>query len=147
MVMASSAVPNAPMTPSFGSTETSSSFDAMARSEEAKISQLAPDSVLVYLTASPDAIRERMQTEPRPTSRFREEDIEQVSERFANEFGHTLIRRRMTIDTTDASPEQTFAEFLTKMGPHFTTADRIRLLSQPLINAEIAALSGASERS
>ncbi len=116
----------------------------MARSEESKIAQLAPDSVLVYMTASPDAIRERMRAEPRPTSRFREEDIERVNERFAQEFGSTLIRRRITLDTTDSTPEHTFADFLTRMGSHFTLADRVRLLSQPLLDAEIATLANTA---
>jgi len=117
---------------------------AMARHEESKIEHLAPDSVLVYLTASPDVIRERMRAEPRPTSRYREEDIERVGDLFGHEFANTLIRRRITLDTSDTTPEQTFAAFLTRMGPHFTLADRVRLLSQPLINAEIEAHSCAA---
>ncbi|MGH2562452.1 MAG: hypothetical protein ACRDJH_25620, partial [Thermomicrobiales bacterium] len=98
----------------------------MARANDAKVMSLAPDTVLVHLTASPEAIRERMRSEPRPNSRVREEDIEVIRDRFAAEFASTLIRRRITLDTTNSTPGEALREFLELMGPHFTQADRVR---------------------
>lgn len=99
----------------------------MARSHDAEVMTIAPDTVIVHVTASPDVIRERMRAEPRPRSRVREEDIETICDRFAEEFRSTLIRRRITIDTSTSTPEGTFQEFLRKIEPHLTLADRLRL--------------------
>jgi thymidylate kinase len=108
----------------------------MARSHDAEVMSLAPDTVLVYLTATPEAIRERMRAAPRPDSRVREEDINIICDRFATEFASTLIRRRVTVDTTNSSPEETLREFLQRMGPHFTYADRTRVISHAALREQ-----------
>jgi thymidylate kinase len=127
----------APVYFGFGGPDEYADRHKMARSEEAKISHIAPDTVLIKMTASPEAIRERIRAEPRPTSRYREEDIAMIGERFDHEFGSALIRRRFTLDTTGTTPEQTFAEFLTKLEPHLTVTDRLRLLTHSLVTPEM----------
>ena len=57
----------------------------------------------------------------------REEDVELVLGRFREEFAASLIRNKMALDTTSATPEETLAEFVEKMGPFFTGADRERM--------------------
>jgi hypothetical protein len=119
----------APMYFGFGGPDQYADRQRMARHHDAEVMSLAPDTVLVHLTASADAIRQRRRAEPRPTSPIRDEDIEQISDRFANEVAGTLIRRRITLDTTDSTPDETLKAFLIGMQPHLTTADRMRLLS------------------
>jgi hypothetical protein len=119
----------APMYFGYGGPGENADRRIMARSHDAKVMSLAPDTVLVHLTASPEAIRERMRLEPRPGSRLRDEDIEVICDSFAAEFAGTLIRRRIALDTTNATPHETFEAFLENMGPHVTTADRLRLVS------------------
>jgi thymidylate kinase len=110
---------------------------SMARSHDSEVMHIAPDTVLVHLTASPDVIRERMRAEPRRTSRVQDADIERISARFTEEFSHSLIRRRFVLDTTSSTPEETLREFLKQVEHHLTSADRLRILSH-------GALSGAS---
>ena len=107
----------------------------MARGHDNHVNDMAPDTVLVHLTASPERIRERMDAEPRPISPFRDEDIEHVLDRFAEEARQSLIRRRITLDTTNSTPEETIAEFRQKMEPHLTDRDRLRLLAHKAINS------------
>lgn len=100
----------------------------MARHHDMEVAKLAPDTVLVHLTASPEVIRQRMQAAPRSRSRFRDEDIEQVLERYQEEFASTLLRRHFTIDTSATTPDELRAQFLTKMQGHITPADHTRIL-------------------
>jgi shikimate kinase len=107
---------------------------AMARSHDAEVMALAPDTVIVHVTADPEVLRARMRAEPRPNLPLKEEDLEEIRDRFAEEFGHTLIRRRITLDTTDSTPEATFRELMGKLGQHLSAADRLRLSGGPLVS-------------
>mgnify|MGYP000527027937 CR=1 FL=1 len=106
----------------------------MARHHDADVNVLAPDTVLVHLTASPDVIRERMRAEPRPTSPFREEDIERVRDAFAEEYADAMFRRKITLDTTESTPEQTLKELIDQLHPLFTSADTLRILNHRALN-------------
>lgn len=106
----------------------------MARGHDSEVMVLAPETVLIHLTASPKTIRQRMHAEPRPRSRFREDDIELVSDRFAEEAASSLFRRKITLDTSETTPEQTLRECLQALEPHLTSADRLRLLSHDMLS-------------
>ena len=73
---------------------------------------IAPDVVLVLVTANAEVIRCRMAAEPRDTT------------------DDSLLEHRFTIDTTDATVEGAFQEFLSKMEPHLSEVDRRRLGSE-----------------
>ncbi len=107
----------------------------MARGHDNHVNDMAPDTVLVHLTASPEKIRERMSAEPRPISPFRDEDIEHVLDRFAEEASHGLFRRKISLDTTNSTPEETLAEFKRKIESHLTDRDRMRLLAHKALTA------------
>lgn len=109
---------------------------ALARAHDAEVMATAPDTVLVHLTATPETIRERLRADPRPGSRFQEGDIEEIRARFATEFAGSLIRRRIALDTTGATPEETLRAFLQRMAPHLTQADRVRVLSHAALIAQ-----------
>jgi hypothetical protein len=55
-------------------------------------------------------------------------DIELVLARFEEEVQASLIQKRIVLDTTDVTPEQTFAEFKAKYEPFLSNADLLRRL-------------------
>lgn len=100
----------------------------LARSCEMDVARKAPDTVLVHLTASSEVIRKRLEDEPRPRSRFRAEDIEHILERYQEEADSTLLRRVVSLDTSDTTPEELFEAFLRNMHGHITPDDYTRML-------------------
>ena len=120
----------------------------LARHFEEQILERAPETVLVLVKASPDVIRRRMSANVVPDAAtveaqrkskpfgeptrgvVREQDVEFVLDRFQEEFNASLIKNKMVLDTTDAAVVETLAEFVEKMGPFFTDADRRRMSLQ-----------------
>ena len=104
----------------------------MARYVERMILQQAPQTVLVLLKASPQVIRQRMEASPHPAPDeptrgvVQAKDIEYVLPRFEEEFQWSLLKNKITLDTTSATIEETFAEFLQKHEPYMTDADKKR---------------------
>jgi hypothetical protein len=101
----------------------------MARSVEAHIMEVAPDTVLVLVKASPKVIARRIKENPHDRALVKENDIERVLQRFEEENERTFIRRKFTLDTTSVSVEESLAEFVDKFEPHMTEADRLRILT------------------
>ncbi len=134
----------APMYYGYGGEGEYAERSSFARSIEKRIMELGPDTIMVLLKASPDAIAERMQKSPnvrdqrgeRPAI-LQEEDIEPALEGFEREFGKTLIRKRITIDNTDTSPDETLEEFASQVERLLSQADRLRILTnQALLSPE-----------
>jgi len=90
--------------------------------------KVAPETVLVLLKTSPDVIASRMIENPHTNGVLRKEDIEYVLGRFEDEFRRSLIKKRITLDTSTATVEDTLAEFDVKIQPYLTRADRLRML-------------------
>ena len=88
--------------------------------------RMAPGTVLVLFKAEPAAIARRMRETPHPHQIVQEADIEHVLARFEEEFAASLITRRIVLDTTVASVEETLSEFIEKYEPFHTAADRQR---------------------
>lgn len=83
-----------------------------------------PDVVLIHVTASDEAIRQRMQADPHEYPIIKEDDITELKERFSAEIDASLFTkkgRRIVLDTTDKTPQESLDELL--------------LLSEPLITA------------
>ena len=104
----------------------------MARLIEGHILELAHDTVLVHVKASPEAIRERMKREPREFGVVKEKDVEYILQRFEEEHERSFLRQKIEIDNTDLTPEQTLARFVEEVQPHLTEADRARILTRTL---------------
>lgn len=104
----------------------------MARLIESHLLELAPDTVLVLVKASAEAIRQRMAGEPREFGVLKDEDVEYVLQRHEEEFKRSFIRRKIEIDNTDLTPEQTLARFVEEIQPHLIEADRARILTRTL---------------
>jgi hypothetical protein len=98
-----------------------------ARVWDAELMGMAPDTVLVLMTASVEVVRQRMEDNPRPRSVLQPQDAEQVLKGFQEEYDSSLILRRFTLDTARSSEHETFRAFLLKMWPHLSQTDRLRL--------------------
>ena len=117
----------------------------LARHYDSEGMATAPDTVLVHLTASPEAIRERLRVSPGGHGRFDERDVETVLDRFNAEFASSLMRRKLALDTTSATPEETLQSFLNQMAGFWSSADRLRMLSRGVVQprpADLAASMG-----
>ena len=60
------------------------------------------------------------------------EDTELVLNRFEAEYENSLLTYRFDLDTTNASVEETMAEFARKVKPYITPEDRLRMLTRDL---------------
>ena len=95
---------------------------------EIRFARFAPETVLVHVKASPQIIRMRMRDDPHPSEVIRESDIEFILKRFGDEVAKSTIRHKIAVDTSNASVDESIAEFSKLMEPHFTEIDRIRIL-------------------
>ena len=94
------------------------------------INQFAPETVLVLVKASPDAIRDRMAKRPHKRGVLQHGDIEFVLRRFDEEFDQSALPNKLVIDTTDTTVEGSVAEFASRIGPFLTDRDRQRMTSK-----------------
>ena len=88
--------------------------------------EFAPETILVLLRASPEAIRERMRAAPRPDGVPREEDVEMVIELFEEQYASTELRQKLAIRTSGVTVEESVAEFADRVEPFLTDEDRRR---------------------
>ena len=105
-----------------------------ARHLEELIVRFAPDTVLVLVKAAPEVISRRMKESPHQNGVLREDDVELVLQRFEEEDKSSLIENRITLDTTDTTPEETVSELVEKLDPFLTEADRVRMLTHQVIH-------------
>ena len=101
----------------------------LARLIEHRIMELAPDTVLILVKASPEVIARRMKESPHPLGLLQEKDIGRVLRRFEEESQRSLIRNKFTLDTSTSPVEETLAQFVLEIEPHLTEADRLRILT------------------
>ena len=85
-----------------------------------------PDLVLIHVTASEEAIRQRMQEAPHEYPVVRAEDIADLRRRFDDEIEKSLFTHRgrlIQIDTTESTPQQSLDELLLKSEPLITQGE------------------------
>ena len=102
----------------------------ISRLLEQRILQFRPDAVLILVEAAPDVIRKRMAASPHPYPVVPEEDVEQIIQRFEEEFENSLIRQRFRLDTSTATVAESVAEFAARIQPYLTESDLLRLTLQ-----------------
>ena len=73
-----------------------------------------------------------MEEEPRRNGVLQAGDVEYILGRFEEEYEGSQIANKITLDTSDSTVESTLAEFVGKMEPYFTSADRLRMISRKL---------------
>ena len=99
----------------------------IARMLEQRIVQLRPDAVLILVQASPAVIRKRMVEDPHPYPVVPEGDVENIIQRFEEEYENSLLRHKFKLDTSAATVTETVAEFADKIQPYLTESDLLRL--------------------
>ena len=99
-----------------------------ARTLDEAVMRVAPDTVLVLLRASPDAIGKRLRKDRHAHGPLAEADIEAVLQRFEEEFERSRIRRKFALETTACSAQETLQQFMQEMEPHLGDRDQRALL-------------------
>ena len=94
-----------------------------------------PDIVLIHMTASDAAISERMHDSPHQYQIIQEKDISEIKQRFEEEVNKSLFTqkgRRIVLDTTGKSPQESLDELLEQTEPLITIGElAIRSLPVP----------------
>ena len=106
-----------------------------ARSVEREMIEKAPETLLVMMTASADAIAERMRRNPHRRGLLKEKDVDRVLQRFKEEYDASLFLYKFALDTTDSTPEKTLSRFVEEVQPHLTDSDRMRILTRQALRA------------
>ena len=88
--------------------------------------EVAPETVLVLLTASTEVICERMRVSLRPDHIPREDDVEMVVRLFQDQYDESELSRKLEIHTSGVTVEESVAEFSRKIEPFITQKDRQR---------------------
>ena len=89
--------------------------------------EFAPETVLVLVKASPEVIRRRMNESPHQRQVIEDKDVELVLQSFEEAFEASTIPQKITLDTSESTPEKTLAEFIGKAEPYLTERDRSRM--------------------
>lgn len=101
--------------------------ERMARSIELEIMEQAPDTVLVFVKASPKIIADRMKKTPHKRTVLKPDDIDETIEAFEQHVSNSLLRYKITLDTSNSPVADTMAEFVEKIEPHLSQSDRLRI--------------------
>jgi hypothetical protein len=103
-----------------------------ARHLEHRLLKVAPETVLVHVQATPEAIAQRMRENPHRHAVLHERDIAYVLERFREEVWKSLIPNRITLDTSAVTVQETLTAFIDRIEVFLTLHDRLRMLSRRL---------------
>ena len=68
-----------------------------------------------------------MNESPHQRQVIEDKDVELVLQRFEEAFEASTIPQKITLDTSEATPEKTLAEFTEKVEPYLTERDRARM--------------------
>jgi hypothetical protein len=94
---------------------------------ENMIMKYGPETILLLVTASRETIARRMKESPHPNGILRKEDIDVALQQFAKGFAASRIPKKLTIDTTDRTVQESVEEFARTVTPLLTDTDRRRL--------------------
>ncbi|HVY21059.1 MAG TPA: hypothetical protein VHA70_13410 [Bauldia sp.] len=97
----------APLYYGYGEDGTFSDRRRRAREWDAEALRLDRQTALLLVEASPEQIRARMTRDPDPHCPLRQQDVELVLGRFAQEYENSLIPNRLRLDTSHATPADT----------------------------------------
>ena len=100
---------------------------ASNRQYEKQILEMAPDTILVLVTASPEAIRQRMKDNPHLNGALQDADVERVLDRYEEEFSDSLLIQKTRLDTTSATIQESTGEIIEKITALMTDKDKQRI--------------------
>ena len=101
------------------------------RHYEEQILELAPDTILVLVTASAEAIRQRMKDNPHLEGALQDADVERVLERHEEEYADSLLLHKTRLDTSSATIEESTDEIIEKITALMPEKDRQRIRGGP----------------
>ena len=101
----------------------------VSRQIEQRMLKFQPETALIHVLASPEVIRRRMKESPHQSPVLKEEDVEQVLQRFQEEVDTSMIGSKITLDTRSATVDESVTELVAKLEPFFSNTDRLRLLT------------------
>lgn len=91
--------------------------------------ELPHDTILVLLTASPEAIAKRMAADPHEYQVIKMEDTPLLLEKFNEEYRASAIHAKIQIDTTELTPDQVLEEFLRQARARYLASeDLLRIM-------------------
>jgi len=93
--------------------------------------ELPKNTILIHLTSSEASIAERMEAEPHEYQVIKRADIPMLLSKFEEEFTASTIHSKITINTTNKTPEQVLDEFHRLARPFLPTDDLIRMHMNP----------------
>ncbi|MBT4976467.1 MAG: hypothetical protein HOL51_11435 [Gemmatimonadetes bacterium] len=93
-------------------------------------SEMPDDAILVHLHARPEVIAQRLDEAPHPHTIIKPDDVPMLLDRFAEEYRTSWIRHKVSIDTSDLTPQQLLDAFFKESNAHFNTRDALLLLDQ-----------------
>ena len=76
--------------------------------------EMPKNAILVHLTATPEVIQKRMETDLHEYSLIKKEDIPMLLDGFQQEFDASLIPNKIQIDTSDLAPAELLQTFLSE---------------------------------
>ena len=98
-----------------------------------EIMEQAHETVLINVTAPADIIRRRMTENPHERGVLKEQHVESTLERFDHHFSHSLLRNKMTLDTSETTVEETMRQFVEMIEPHLSDSDRLRIQTRSIL--------------
>jgi len=122
----------APLYYGYGAPNEYGDREQAARTTEASLLEIARDTVLILLKASPEVIRARMKADPHANALVTDGDVEKVLAAFEDQHTRSLLRKKIVIDNTDQTVSESLADFVTQIQPFLTHADRSRILTRNL---------------
>ncbi len=116
----------APMYFGYGTQGSAHDREVVMHQWERTILRFTEDTVLVHVSADTDVIGQRMHDDPHENQVIAEGDIDKVKARFAELVDWSLLGNKITVDSS-VSVADTMAEFVRKIEPFLTDADRSRM--------------------
>ncbi len=100
-----------------------------------------PDVVMIHVTASDEAIQQRMEENPHEYQIIKSADIPKLKQRFQDEIDKSLFTqkgRTIVLDTTDKTPTESLDELLLLSEPHITFGElAIRMMDVPDVSYHV----------
>ena len=85
--------------------------------------EMPEESIVVHLTAGPEVIESRMESQLHEYNMIKKDDIPMLLDRFKEEVSKSWLKRKIEIDTSDLSPDQLVQTCLEKARPLMSARD------------------------
>ena len=112
----------------YGGPDDLSDRSIISKKLEHRIMKFAPETVLILVKASPEAIARRMKDSPHKYPLVPEKDIPSVLQKFEEAYQNSLLNNKLILHTSAATVDETAVEFAEQIQSYLTASDRMRLL-------------------